>query len=824
MGSPPAGAVYTFNPDNPGANQSAINRGNFTSDFAGFVQGSVETTRTDTPFRVLFRKDVSPNPARIEVILELGHPTTDGSAANAGPFTLTIFEGATQVFQGAFPSMGWFTRWRWNPTRRPEVRTRASLLPGNLNLVPNFSQSLATAFRAADCGNPGSGSYIITAYSSAYAPGEGNNLNPLGINENCGIATETGGVGGRPELGIVTEWQANYIIDGNSAAQTAMYVLAEVAGGMPWIIRDPTTGAPVDFTNPNNYLNGGAGSIDTPTVVVPSGGGTGEWTLEINHLPSLSYVPYILTGDPFYLENHQFAANWIIADNTYHRYDGFVVNYADPNSPNAPNPGAAIPLLPSYRRQTRGLAWGLRDFGMFYLATPSSIPGWLLPKSYAKSVLDQNQVYADDNSGSPNGSGPNNTYVLNNTNLAVFGSAPGALSFDEGFFISYTLLGLGFLVNQCGLSNWMPFFQYFAKLPVGLAIGTNGWPSNWPSPYTIQYQVISTDYAGNPSPITDFADLWAFNWQNAVYGGGWWASVGDPSLPLSDFSAWQPITLYTCNSWIVEMRSGFPVTPNAGDVMNVTITGSFAGSPVTVSHIVTSSDVSYLASQDYGAHTGSTPIIDDLIAKINASAAGTAGISAGTTNTATSGYWFTQATMGRMFLSFNSSVVGNIVVTGSYTANGPNAAASIYIQPNGDGVHNGVAGANLFGRPLNYQCAATGMSGGSGGPTGQALQTPTLMDGTVKWCYVPEFKSDPFVVPSSAIPAAPVLAQVFPLLSNGAGQPQYAVWAWTGMNVCVTAGITGASAALPNLRATINDWFSTEDPTYTSQFNFSIAP
>ena len=254
MGSPPAGAVYTFNPDNPGANQSAINRGNFTSDFAGFVQGSVETTRTDTPFRVLFRKDVSPNPARIEVILELGHPTTDGSAANAGPFTLTIFEGATQVFQGAFPSMGWFTRWRWNPTPRPEVRTRASLLPGNLNLVPNFSQSLATTFRAADCGNPGSGSYVITTYSSAYAPGEGNNLNLLGINENCGIATETGGVGGRPELGIVTEWQANYIVDGNSAAQTAMYVLAEVAGGMPWIIRDTDNRGACRFHKPQQLF------------------------------------------------------------------------------------------------------------------------------------------------------------------------------------------------------------------------------------------------------------------------------------------------------------------------------------------------------------------------------------------------------------------------------------------------------------------------------------------------------------------------------------------------------------------------------------------
>jgi hypothetical protein len=828
MGSPPAGTIYAFNPDSPGTGQSATDRGNFTSDFAGFVQGSTETIRTDSPFRVLFRKDVSPDPTRIEVILELGHPTTDGSAANSGPFTFTIFQGSNQVFQGAFPSMGWFTRWRWNPTPRPEFRTRASLLPSNLNLVPNFSQSLATAFRAVDCGGSGSGSNIITAYSSAYALGYGNNINPLGVNENCSIATNTGGVGGRPELGIVTEWQANYLIDGNTAAQTAMYVLAEVAGGMPWVVRDLGTGAPVDLVaNPDIGFGGGGGNYDTPQVTVPSGGGTGVWTLEFNHLPSLSYVPYILTGDPFYLENHQFAANWIIGSNWYHRFNGFKVNTADPNSPTAGNAGETIPLLPSYRGQTRGFGWGLRDFGMFYLATPGSVPSWLLPKSYAKSVLDQNQVYADNNSGSPNGSGANNAYVLNNTHLATFGSAPGSFEDEEGFFLSYALLGLGFVVNQCGLSSWLPYLRYFAKLPVGLASGTSGWPSNWPSPYTIPYQAVSTDYDGNPATITSFADMWAYHWQNAVYCNGlYWSSAGSPNLPSSAFPAWRPNTAYTCNSWIVEVRTGWPVLPNAGDVVSLTIAGTFTGSPITISHIVTASDVTYLSGLSLGNVTGlSTPIIDDLIAKINASAAGTAGISAATTVAGiTTGYWFNRTATGRMFLSFDSAVVGNIVVTGSYTVNGPNTAASLYIQPNGDPVNNGAAGSNLFGRPLGYQAATTGMSGGSGGPTGHALQTPTLVDGAVKWCYVPEAKTWPLVVPSSQIPAAPILAQIFATLRNGAPEPQYAVWALAGMNCAVTAGIAGASGAAANLQATVNDWFTNEDTMLHSQFTFSIAP
>src|SRR6266849_791108 len=121
------GAVYTYNPDTPGPNQTAIDEGNFVSDFAGFTQRSIHCKRTDTALRVYFRKDVSPDPNRIEVILEMGQFTTDGSAANLGPFTLQILKGgvaqpiqitmtsgSTTTTSAHFPSMGWWTRWRWN--------------------------------------------------------------------------------------------------------------------------------------------------------------------------------------------------------------------------------------------------------------------------------------------------------------------------------------------------------------------------------------------------------------------------------------------------------------------------------------------------------------------------------------------------------------------------------------------------------------------------------------------------------------------------------------------------------------------------------------
>lgn len=36
----------------------------------------------------------------------------------------------------------------------------------------------------------------------------------------------------------------------------------------------------------------------------------GPWTLSREHLPNLHYVPYLVTGDPFYLEEMQFTASW----------------------------------------------------------------------------------------------------------------------------------------------------------------------------------------------------------------------------------------------------------------------------------------------------------------------------------------------------------------------------------------------------------------------------------------------------------------------------------------------------------------------------------
>jgi len=233
-GTAPNGTTYTFNPDSPDMHTTALNRGTFVSDFAGFSCSSIECTRDDTALRVIFRKDLTGRLAgRVEVILEMGHPTTGSTAVNLGAFTLqilnasaaachiavytlhgggiswvpnadTLASGARLVKKMYAPQMGWFSRWRtWTTDGanfyrdaahvRPEARSPDvnALGPSGLNLLPQFSATQAAKFRTANTGSGGFGAALWPS-SATINQTAGNNLNPSGVNEASGVRIDTG--------------------------------------------------------------------------------------------------------------------------------------------------------------------------------------------------------------------------------------------------------------------------------------------------------------------------------------------------------------------------------------------------------------------------------------------------------------------------------------------------------------------------------------------------------------------------------------------------------------------------------------------------------
>lgn len=846
-GTAPNGTVYNFNPDSPDAHTTAHNRGTFTSDFAGFSCSSIECTRDDTALRVIFRKDLTGSLAgRVEMILEMGHPTTGGTAVNLGAFTLqilnavgtpcniavytkigagmswvpnanTLASGAKLVTKMYAPQMGWFSRWRtWTTDGanfyrdaahvRPEARSPDinALGPSGLNLLPQFSAAQAAKVRAPNTGTSG-GFFTALWPSSAYTidgfTSFGNtNYNPSGMNETGGMRIDTGGVGDGPEIGLINEYSANYLINGNTNARTSMYSFSENVGCYNCCVRDLSTGAPADQVTNTTF------DPDRPGYINPSTGDT--IILEANHMPETSYVPYLLTGDPYYLESKQFLAGFHLIWNRYHRDNGYLLNYLDPNSPVAANPSATIPMFTSYERESRGWGWAMRDFGQALVSTPASVPGWLLSKSYHQSVFDQNLTYAQNNSGCPAGTGSNNTYYKDNyPHLTLIGQGPGAWWFDQGYFVAYKLIGMAFAVNQAGRSNWLNYLTYAARFPIGVATNTDktvGWPANNPAPHEYAPNPYSTDYLPNPVLYTSFADTWNYFWGSNLYAAveSYWA--------IGNFPAWQSGHAYTCNSWIVETRMFYLDPPNTGDIVSLTISGSFAGSPVTVTHTLSAGDVSWIiAHAGWAPDVSTSPILDDLISKINSSAAGSGGVHAAYTNGASSGYYWTTQSMNRIYLTLTGVTIS---VTGSYSSAGPNNASSLWIQPNGDGVHNGTAGTNLLGRGLNYQCAATGTSAGSGGPTGQSFTT-LVNDNTCKWQYVPEYKNIPTVVPT---------LKSFAAYPHPAQQTFYTYWFLAAIYMLKAAGITGASTCAANVDAVMVQ-AATDDSSMTQRFSYAIT-
>jgi hypothetical protein len=353
--------------------------------------------------------------------------------------------------------------------------------------------------------------------------------------------------------------------------------------------------------------------------------------------------------------------------------------------------------------------------------------------------------------------------------------------------------------------------EYAARTPIGWANGTSGWDNRWPAVYYASSAPMSTDYDANPAAITDFSDMWHYFVNNTTIGCNLWSSAG---FGRSQFPSWLSGTNYVCNSWIYECKTGNPGVPNAGDIVTITISGPFSGSPVTLLHTVTSADAATIAGYGLNDAEGMVahPIIDDLISKINAnSSLSAAGITAATNVTVSTGYYFNQALTGRMYINFNSATVNPLRVTGSFTTS---SNCSIYIQPNGDAVNNGAASAALFGRPVGYQCSKTGTSASAGGPSGSAFQT-YVADGATEWCFVPEAKSYPLSTPGVKDNGP------FPALLQGSFP--YVMWAWCGFNVCQTAGIAEALTCTNNLRQEI-DAYMASDPNYGNQFNFSIAP
>ncbi len=426
----------------------AESEGEDLGDFAGpgFTQRCVRVSRPSSALTVFFRPDRGSG--RVEVVFELGRlwGEANAKAATLGPYHVRIARGDHVVLaEIEVPKHWWFARWRWQSAPRPVIRNAADLQAGRLVPLP-FDPDLVRF-----CGK---------SQPVRYA----------GPMDPAGIYQAMGTTGDRADIGPMTEWQAEYLATGDPRARDSLLAQAGKAGGIPWHRRDERTAAPLDvYQHPNAFFGDFPAPDPQHQRVLCT---ATDWAVDDAHQPALAYVPYLLTGDPYFLEALQDQGVWSISWEYYHR-DSQKLPVANPGQTRKPFAWTAC--APGRSQSKR--------------VTPTDPLGWLLGRSHWKKILDDNLAYFQREW--VRGPKPEQT---------VFRSATRP-DIPQAFQEDYLALVLGCVV-ELGFEEWREAFAWKVGSTIARSDGLHGWPAQWSSPY--MYSVRAKDGA----PFASWAEAW----------------------------------------------------------------------------------------------------------------------------------------------------------------------------------------------------------------------------------------------------------------------------------------------------------------------------
>lgn len=218
--------------------------------------------------------------------------------------------------------------------------------------------------------------------------------------------------GGRVEIGIFPRWQVRWLYTQDAALYRIMLENGDVSGYVPFHMRESSTSANVYLTDydrdgtsngdgddnitgnsafgkiisvdarPDARSSSTIASVTTPVATLSSSHG---WTVDQAHQASFAYMPYLVTGDPYYLEEIQFWA----AGNLFSGNPGSGATFARHGS---------YGIIP-YDVQTRGMAWAYRTFAHAVVTSPDGSA----EKDYFLAHFDNNMSLEEGDKRISNG-------------------------------------------------------------------------------------------------------------------------------------------------------------------------------------------------------------------------------------------------------------------------------------------------------------------------------------------------------------------------------------------------------------------------------------
>ena len=318
--------------------------------------------------RFAIRSYTGSNSARVDVTVE------NAWAYEAAPQNITydaqVLVGGQPVYTQAALTHYHHARWRkvfsWGSVPALDVRHDIAYLIAT-KAVPNYDQSLQIT------------ESTIASWHKRWTTGKTAPMEP-------GVAVRSmGTTGARPDIGPLPTWNALYLLTMDQRMKNIAIGMSELAGGWSSHYRNKNTDRPVTLaeypymtviTKTSDTLNRSTKLYEAfPSC--PSALCTSPMKAETSHQPAFSYLPYVVTGDYYHLEELQFWANW----NSYYGNPGYRQNVKG--------------LL--QEGQVRGQAWSLRTIAEAAYITPDNDPQKTILTSIVNNNLDwYNTKYTDN--------------------------------------------------------------------------------------------------------------------------------------------------------------------------------------------------------------------------------------------------------------------------------------------------------------------------------------------------------------------------------------------------------------------------------------------
>ena len=291
--------------------------------------------------------------------------------------------------------------------------------------VPNYDQSVTMAEAA------------LNGYQ---AGNNGAAVEPMAT----GMATRSmGETGARPDIGLLPGWAAATVLSMDQRAKDAMLGTANLAGSWSAHYRDRVTGRPVSLLdhpymtllgNRGDTVNPATGQSEAfPDCVSDCGNPN---SADSAHQPGFSYLPYLLTGDFYHLEELQF---WTM----YNLFQS--------------NPGYRENIKGLFNRdQVRGQAWSMRTLAEAAFITPDSDPLKSQFQQFLANNLDwYNKTYAGNTAA-------NKLFVLTNGYAFAYDNNLGLAPWQDDFFTQ----SIGH-VADLGFTKALPLLKWKTRFAIG---------------------------------------------------------------------------------------------------------------------------------------------------------------------------------------------------------------------------------------------------------------------------------------------------------------------------------------------------------------------